>query len=101
VHLHPGEYVLEDVLRSYNVRANCANVDGTSGGGRGEDCFLPNVELSFLLLLHLECHGSLEYWKDTMLALLAGNNSHRRNEDSGSCGLGNNESAIDKGGVMV
>ena len=73
---NPGEYVLEDVLRRYHVRADGAVGGGTGdgvGGGtggddssRGEDHFLADVELSFLLLLHLECHASLEYWRDAV-----------------------------------
>ena len=76
VNRNPGEYVLEDVLRRYDGRADGVvggTGDGGGGGdgtcgddGRGEDYFIADVELSFLLLLHLECHASLEYWRDAV-----------------------------------
>ena len=46
-----GEYVFEDVLRRYD-------------NSRGEEYFLADIELSFLLFVHLECHVSLEHWRD-------------------------------------
>lgn len=40
---------------------------GRRRGKRGEDNFLADLELSFLLFLHLECYLSLEYWRDVVL----------------------------------
>lgn len=55
---HPvGEYVFEDVLRRY---ANSSN------SSQGEEYFLADIELSFLLFVHLECHVSLEHWRDSV-----------------------------------
>jgi A1 cistron-splicing factor AAR2 len=48
-----GEYVFEDVLRRYD-------------NSRGEEYFLADIELSFLLFVHLECHVSLEHWRDSI-----------------------------------
>lgn len=66
---HPGEYALDDVLRRYyddGDDESMTDVGGGGGGCVGENYFLADVELSFLLFLYLECHASLEYWRDAI-----------------------------------
>ncbi|KAL7544478.1 hypothetical protein ACHAWF_007861 [Thalassiosira exigua] len=63
--------VWKDVLeRHYGKKSGAGGVDGKVVGG---DDFLADVELSFLLLLFLQCHASLEHWRDatSMCALSA------------------------------
>mmetsp|Transcript_27837 Transcript_27837/g.67090 ORF Transcript_27837/g.67090 Transcript_27837/m.67090 type:complete len:626 (+) Transcript_27837:64-1941(+) len=58
----PGEYVWSDVLRQH-YRGD-GNDEGT--GESSERDFLADVELSFLLFLFMECHASLEHWRDAV-----------------------------------
>ena len=64
-----GEYVWKDVLSQYYGRSK------EEGGGRGntnktqqqsEGDFLADLELSFLLFLFVQCHTSLEHWRDAI-----------------------------------
>ena len=61
---HPGEYVWNDIL-SATYRGN-------------EHNFLADIQLSFLLFLFLECHTSLEHWRDSisMCSLAVTSNNH-------------------------
>ena len=109
---NPGEYVLEDVLRRYDGRADGAvggTGDGVGGGtggvdcSRGEDHFLADVELSFLLLLHLECHASLEYWRDAVsMCSLATTATVGGATKKAAAAVGETTPrAIDSGGIVV
>jgi A1 cistron-splicing factor AAR2 len=62
-HRPVGESVFEDVLKRYNNDINHHNGISSS---RGEEYFLADIELSFLLFIHLECHVSLEHWRDSI-----------------------------------
>ncbi|KAL3756066.1 hypothetical protein ACHAWU_002645 [Discostella pseudostelligera] len=59
-----GEHVWKDVLcRYYGNECKFYN------GGRiseSEHHFLADIELSFLLVLYLECQSSLEFWRDAI-----------------------------------
>lgn len=62
-----GEYVWKDVLYRYygtNGKGNKA-YDGRRLS-ESERHFLADIELSFILLLHLECQSSLEFWRDAI-----------------------------------
>lgn len=59
--MSPGEYVWKDILGRYYGREN----DGTNID-TSENDFLADIELSFLLFLFLECHASLEHWRDAI-----------------------------------
>jgi A1 cistron-splicing factor AAR2 len=59
-----GENVFEDVLRRYDNSNN--NGRGDISCSKGEEYFLADIELSFLLFIHLECHVSLEHWRDSI-----------------------------------
>eukprot|EP00984_Skeletonema_dohrnii_P027708 scaffold17342_cov112-Skeletonema_dohrnii-CCMP3373.AAC.1 len=58
---HVGAYVWNGILsRVYNSSRS-------SGGGNGkEHDFLGDIQLSFLMFLFLECHTSLEHWRDAI-----------------------------------
>mmetsp|Transcript_13358 Transcript_13358/g.29012 ORF Transcript_13358/g.29012 Transcript_13358/m.29012 type:complete len:582 (+) Transcript_13358:375-2120(+) len=56
---NPGEYVWRDVLCRYYGGDDCDI-------SKNENDFLADVELSFLLFLFLECHASLEHWRDAV-----------------------------------
>jgi len=60
----PGEFVLNDVLCRYYGK----NSDGndSSNAKKSEDNFLADIELSFIIFLFLECHASLEHWRDAI-----------------------------------
>ncbi|KAL7533037.1 hypothetical protein ACHAXR_005001 [Thalassiosira sp. AJA248-18] len=58
--MNAGEYVWNDVLCRYYDR----DVDGSIS--KSGNKFLADVELSFLLFLFLECHSSLEHWRDAI-----------------------------------
>uniref|UniRef100_A0A7S2LVD1 AAR2 C-terminal domain-containing protein n=1 Tax=Skeletonema marinoi TaxID=267567 RepID=A0A7S2LVD1_9STRA len=59
---HVGEYVWDDILsRVYNN-----NSSSSSGGNGKEHDFLGDIQLSFLMFLFLECHTSLEHWRDAI-----------------------------------
>ena len=60
---NPGEYIWSDILCQYYGR----NKDhDSSSGTKSEQNFLADIELSFHLFLFLECHASLEHWRDTI-----------------------------------
>lgn len=62
-YLNLGEYVLKDVLCQYYGDDNQDDNDGSSSS---KNDFLADVELSFLLFLFMECHSSLEHWRDAV-----------------------------------
>lgn len=53
----PEEYVWNDIL---NKHYNTGNV------GQNEDYFLADVQFAFLIFLFMECHSSLEHWRDSV-----------------------------------
>ena len=67
-----GKYVWNDVLRRYYGNEVNDNNAFYTGGDRystfsePEYHFLADVELSFILLLYLECQSSLEFWRDAI-----------------------------------
>jgi len=58
----PGEFIFNDVLCRYYGRSNN---DGNNTK-KSEDNFLADIELSFIIFLFLECHASLEHWRDAI-----------------------------------
>ena len=61
----PGEFILNDVLCRYYVRNNIDG-DNNRNAKKSEENFLADVELSFIVFLFLECHASLEHWRDSI-----------------------------------
>lgn len=59
-----GEYVWNDILcRIYGISGKTGSNDDRKGN---ESDFLADVQLSFLMFLFLECHSSLEHWRDAI-----------------------------------
>ena len=55
--LCPEEYIWNDVLNGHYAK---------NSSGSSEDHFLADIQLSFLLFLYMECHSSLEHWRDAV-----------------------------------
>ena len=53
---HAGEYVWNDIQSRVYVSSSSSN----------GNAFLADVQLSFLMFLFLECHTSLEHWRDAI-----------------------------------
>lgn len=75
----PGEYVWKDVMRGHYGRED-ANVNAC----QSESDFLADIQLSFLLFLFMECHASLEHWRDavsmcSLSTVFPGTNSSQSN----------------------
>eukprot|EP00986_Skeletonema_menzelii_P011836 scaffold6230_cov151-Skeletonema_menzelii.AAC.10 len=60
---HAGEYVWNDILSRLYVSSSSSSDHGSNGNFND---FLADVQLSFLMFLFLECHTSLEYWRDSI-----------------------------------
>lgn len=58
---HAGEYVWNDIHS--RVYDSCSS---SNGNNRNNTDFLADVQLSFLMFLFLECHTSLEHWRDAI-----------------------------------
>ncbi|KAL3791106.1 hypothetical protein HJC23_012091 [Cyclotella cryptica] len=55
----PEEYIWKDLLNRY---CNADNDDRREG----EHNFLADIQFAFLIFLFLECHSSLEHWRDAV-----------------------------------
>ncbi|KAL7429834.1 hypothetical protein ACHAXM_001896 [Skeletonema potamos] len=59
-----GEYIWNDILsRVYSSRSSSSD---NGKHNRNENDFLADIQLSFLMFLFLECHISLEHWRDAI-----------------------------------
>jgi hypothetical protein len=59
-----GEYVWNDILSRVYSSSSSSSDNGKNNAS--ENDFLADVQLSFLMFLFLECHISLEHWRDAI-----------------------------------